>query len=223
MAPELETPAQVDIGAVQVRLPRSREARLQDARGPRRGRRARDLGAQERAAVDARLPPQGATRSSAPSRCRPGAANLSGIDFENDLLLPEAGRAERALLGRRPRGHQEHVRAARHPRGRAQVPGRRRRAVRVRGHLPQPQEGARGPAASSSSTRTRRSQQHEELFREYWATVIPATDNKFAALNSAVWSGGSFIYVPPGVQASSSRCRPTSASTPRTWASSSGR
>ena len=42
--------------------------------------------------------------------------------------------------------------------------------------------------------------QHEELFREYWATVIPATDNKFSALNSAVWSGGSFIYVPPGVR-----------------------
>ena len=60
------------------------------------------------------------------------------------LLLPEAGRAERALVGRRARGHQEHVRAARHPRGRAQVPGRRRRAVRVRGRLPQPQEGPRG-------------------------------------------------------------------------------
>ena len=42
--------------------------------------------------------------------------------------------------------------------------------------------------------------QHAELFREYWATVIPANDNKFAALNSAVWSGGSFIYVPPGVK-----------------------
>jgi Fe-S cluster assembly protein SufB len=39
-----------------------------------------------------------------------------------------------------------------------------------------------------------------ELFRQYWATVIPANDNKFAALNSAVWSGGSFIYVPPGVK-----------------------
>ncbi|MCE7947827.1 MAG: Fe-S cluster assembly protein SufB [Chloroflexi bacterium CFX4] len=41
--------------------------------------------------------------------------------------------------------------------------------------------------------------EHPELFREYWATVIPPTDNKFAALNSAVWSGGSFIYVPKGV------------------------
>ncbi|CAG1010372.1 MAG: Fe-S cluster assembly protein SufB [Anaerolinea sp.] len=41
--------------------------------------------------------------------------------------------------------------------------------------------------------------QYPDLFREYWATVIPPTDNKFAALNSAVWSGGSFIYVPKGV------------------------
>src|SRR5216110_991034 len=40
---------------------------------------------------------------------------------------------------------------------------------------------------------------HEELFREYFGTVIPSADNKFAALNSAVWSGGSFIYVPKGV------------------------
>ncbi len=41
--------------------------------------------------------------------------------------------------------------------------------------------------------------EHEDLFREYFTSVIPAGDNKFAALNTAVWSGGSFIYVPPGV------------------------
>ena len=41
--------------------------------------------------------------------------------------------------------------------------------------------------------------EHEELFREYFGTVIPVGDNKFAALNTAVWSGGSFIYVPKGV------------------------
>ncbi len=39
-----------------------------------------------------------------------------------------------------------------------------------------------------------------ELFRKYFGKVIPPEDNKFAALNSAVWSGGSFIYVPPGVE-----------------------
>jgi Fe-S cluster assembly protein SufB len=41
--------------------------------------------------------------------------------------------------------------------------------------------------------------EHEEIVKQYFATVIPAADNKFAALNSAVWSGGSFIYVPKGV------------------------
>ena len=42
--------------------------------------------------------------------------------------------------------------------------------------------------------------EHPELFREYFSTVIPVEDNKFSALNSAVWSGGSFVYVPPGVK-----------------------
>ncbi len=42
--------------------------------------------------------------------------------------------------------------------------------------------------------------EHEDLVREYWATIIPANDNKLAALNSAVWSGGSFVYVPAGVK-----------------------
>jgi Fe-S cluster assembly scaffold protein SufB len=41
--------------------------------------------------------------------------------------------------------------------------------------------------------------QHPDLVKEYFGTIIPYTDNKFAALNSAVWSGGSFIYVPKGV------------------------
>ena len=41
--------------------------------------------------------------------------------------------------------------------------------------------------------------EHPEFFEEYFGTVIPSGDNKFAALNSAVWSGGSFVYVPPGL------------------------
>jgi Fe-S cluster assembly protein SufB len=42
--------------------------------------------------------------------------------------------------------------------------------------------------------------QHPDLFKQYFGTVIPIEDNKFAALNSAVWSGGSFIYIPKGVK-----------------------
>lgn len=42
--------------------------------------------------------------------------------------------------------------------------------------------------------------EYPDLFQEYFSKVIPIEDNKFAALNSAVWSGGSFVYVPPGVK-----------------------
>ena len=42
--------------------------------------------------------------------------------------------------------------------------------------------------------------EHPELFKKFFATVVPAGDNKFASLNTAVWSGGSFIYIPPGVK-----------------------
>jgi Fe-S cluster assembly protein SufB len=42
--------------------------------------------------------------------------------------------------------------------------------------------------------------EHPEIVKKYFATIIPPGDNKFAALNSAVWSGGSFVYVPPGVE-----------------------
>ena len=41
---------------------------------------------------------------------------------------------------------------------------------------------------------------HEDLVKQYFGTIIPAGDNKFAALNTAVWSGGSFVYVPRGVE-----------------------
>ena len=43
-------------------------------------------------------------------------------------------------------------------------------------------------------------QKHPEIVQRYFGTIIPYNDNKFAALNSAVWSGGSFVYVPPGVR-----------------------
>jgi Fe-S cluster assembly protein SufB len=42
--------------------------------------------------------------------------------------------------------------------------------------------------------------EHEEFYKEYFGTVVPAADNKYAALNTAVWSGGSFVYIPPGVK-----------------------
>ncbi|KAJ3049657.1 hypothetical protein HK102_012444, partial [Quaeritorhiza haematococci] len=67
-----------------------------------------------------------------------------GAELRRHPLLHEGHRPPGPHLGRRPGRDQEHVRQARHPRGRAQVPGRRRRPVRVRGGLPQP---PRGPPA----------------------------------------------------------------------------
>ena len=42
--------------------------------------------------------------------------------------------------------------------------------------------------------------EYPEVYQEYFGTVVPAADNKYAALNTAVWSGGSFVYIPPGVK-----------------------
>ena len=120
--------------------------------------------------------------------------------LRQDRLLPQAVRARREVVGRRPRPDQGDVREARHPRGGAEVPRRRGRPVRHRGRLPLRQGGAlearrrvhgHGPGASrniprSSASTSAPSSRHE--------------DNKFSALNGAVWSGGSFVYVPKGVE-----------------------
>jgi len=57
--------------------------------------------------------------------------------------------------------------------------------------------GNKGVIFTDTDTAVR---EHPDLLREYFATIIPPHDNKMAALNSAVWSGGSFIYIPPGVK-----------------------
>ena len=96
---------------------------------------------QERAGLDAPVPP---------ARVRPlPEAPDADLDrrprpdrLRQDRLLPQAVRARREVVGRRPRQDQGDVRAARHPRGGAQVPRRRRRPVRLRGRLPLRQGGA---------------------------------------------------------------------------------
>ena len=92
--------------------------------------------------MDARLPPQGLRALHLAPPADVGLA-VSGRRRlrQHPLLRPRLGEVL-DHLGRRPRGHQEHVRQAGHPGGRAQVPLRRRRPVRVRGRLP---PGARGP------------------------------------------------------------------------------
>ena len=186
---------------LQVRLPQTRglpvfktRAGLDERRRRARSRRTRTSRSGCSTSASRR------SRTSGASRCRRGAATSPSIDFENIFYYLKPTEKNAQQLGRRAGRHQEHVRPARHPRGRAEVPRRRRRAVRVRGRLPQPAEGPRGPGRDLPRHRLRRCSEHEDLFREYFGTIIPPTDNKFAALNSAVWSGGSFIYVPKGVK-----------------------
>ncbi len=139
-----------------------------------------------------------------------------------DLLLPQAHRGERAQLGRRPGRHQEHVRPPGHPRGREEVPRGRRRAVRVRGHLPQPPEGPRGQGrhlprhrpGAAASTRTCSASTGRRSSRPPTTRSPRSTRPCGRAARSSTCRRAS---------RSSCRCRPTSASTRRTWASSSGR
>ncbi len=94
--------------------------------------------------MDAGLPPQGAgalRKSPDPEMGRrPRPDRLR----RHPLLRPRLGEKQ-PRLERGPRGHQKHLRPARHPRGRAQIPRRRRRPVRVRGRLPPGEREARGP------------------------------------------------------------------------------
>ena len=85
------------------------------------------------------------------------------------------------------------------PRRRSSARRRCRGPVRVGGRLP---PDPRGPGGEGCHLPRHRfgPARAPELFQQYFGSVIPAGDNKFSALNTAVWSGGSFIYVPPGVR-----------------------
>jgi len=61
--------------------------------------------------------------------------------------------------------------------------------------------------------------EYPELVKKYFGTVVPPEDNKFGALNTAAWSGGSFVYVPKGVHVDIP-LQAYFASTPRPWVSS---
>ena len=155
-----------------------------------------DLRTQERAGVDAEVPPEVARVLPRAAHAGLGA-NLSDIDFENiyyyikptekqakswddlpsdikqtwdRLGIPEAEKKYSPALARST------SRKSSTTPGGARAPGC---------HLPR---HGLGPARAGGAR------------AEYFGTVIPQNDNKFAALNSAVWSGGSFIYVPPGVR-----------------------
>jgi len=125
---------------------------------------------------------------------RPGHAEL-----RRHPLLHEGGRPPGQDLGRRSGRHQEHVRQAGHPRSRAEVPAGvgAQYESEVVYHSLRDDLQKKGVIFVDTDTALR---EHPDLVKEYYATIIPIYDNKFAALNSAVWSGGSFVYIPAGVK-----------------------
>ena len=137
-------------------------------------------------------------------------------------LLHPADREAGDFVGRRAAGHQEHVRQAGHPRGRAEVPRGRRRAVRVGGRLPQAPRGPReegrdlrrhrlGPARARGARQAVLRHDHPAERQQVRGAQLGGLVGRVVRLRAA------------GSVRSTSRSRPTSGSTPRTWASSSGR
>ena len=184
---------------VQVRLPRDRGLLLQV--GPRALARARrrDLRAQERAGVDAQVPAQVARVLHGAPDARRGAATSREIDFDNIFYyisptekqanswedLPPEIKDTWDKLGI-PEAEKKYL---------AGVGAQYESEVVY--HKLQEDLEKQGVIFLDMDSGLR---EHEELVKEYFGTIIPQNDNKFAALNSAVWSGGSFIYVPPGVK-----------------------
>ena len=204
-----------------VRLPRRhRVPRRDQARAdPRHGRGDQRL--QERAGLDAPVPP--ARVRALPQAPDPDLDRRSRQDqLRQHRLLPQAVRARREVVGRRPRPDQGDLRAARHPGGGAQVPGRRRRAVRQRGRLPLGQgraEQARRrvhghrPGAGRVPGDLPQALRHGRAGRGQQVLGARTPPSGRAARSSTSRRASR----------SRSRCRPTSGSTARTPGSSSGR
>jgi len=113
-------------------------------------------------------------------------------------VLREVHRKAGHVLGRAARRHPEHVRPAGFPEAEKQrLVGGVAAQSEVVYHQIREDLAEQGVIFVDRDTGLR---EHEDLFREYFTSVIPVGDNKFASLNTSVWSGGSFIYVPPGVR-----------------------
>ena len=120
--------------------------------------------------------------------------------LRQDRLLPQAVRARREVVGRRPREDQGDLREARHPGGGAQVPGRRRCPVRQRSGLPLGQAKSCRSSASSSWAPTRPSRSTRRYSGSTSARSFRRRTTSSRRSTAAVWSGGSFVYVPKGVE-----------------------
>ena len=169
--------------------------------GPRalaRDRRG-DLRAQGRAGVDAQVPAARRSTTSRRARCRRWGGDMSGIDFDNIFYYIRPTEKQATSWEDLPPD-------IKNTWDRLGIPEAERKFLAGVGaqyesevvyHKLQEDLEKKGVIFLDMDSGLR---EHEELVKQYFGTIIPPNDNKFAALNSAVWSGGSFIYVPPGVK-----------------------
>ena len=217
-------PPLISISAVQARLGRQRRGlRLQAREGPERGHRQGDLVVEGRARVDDQVPAQGAEDLRAQADGAVVRRQHAQPRLPGHLLLPEAHRgAGRASGTTCPSRCGSPTRSSASPR-----PSASTWPASPASTSPRSCTTRTGRTSSSrgscSPTWTRPLREHPEIVKKYFGTIIPPGDNKFAALNSAVWSRRLVHLRPAGRQGARCRCRPTSGSTPRTPASSSAR
>ena len=175
--------------------------RLQAGEGPQPGRRRPDLVVEGRADVDAQAPPAQPAHLRAQADGRRGSRSTcpTSTSTTSTTTSSPTDRSGRRV-GRPARADEGHLREARHPRGRAQVPRRRHRAVRVRGRVPPQPRGPRAAGRSSSATWTPRCASTPSSSSSTSArSSRPATTSSPRSTRRC-GRGGSFIYVPPGVE-----------------------
>ena len=192
--PELER-----LGSLRVRLVRlRRRRRIRATRNLDRGRR-RHLGAEERTRLDAEDAASRACELFERSRCRPGAPTSPSIDFDNIKYFVRSTEKQAQTWEDLPddiKNTYERLGIPEAERQRLVAGVAAQYESEVVYHQIHEELEAQGVIFMDTDTALR---EHPEFFEEYFGTVIPSGDNKFAALNTAVWSGGSFVYVPPGV------------------------
>ena len=175
------------------------ELRVQERQGADARDRLPDLGDEERAAVDARHPPQGARGLPARSRRRPGAATSRELNFDDIHYYMKAA-------DRQGKTWDDVPAEIKNTFDKLGIPEAERKFLAGVGaqyesevvyHSLREDLQKKGVIFVDTDTAVR---EHPDLVKQYFGTIIPIQDNKFAALNSAVWSGGSFVYIPAGVK-----------------------
>ena len=172
---------------------------FKSGKGLTRDDRRPDLGDEERARLDARLPPQGARGLLARSRPRPGAATSRELNFDDIHYYMKAA-------DRQGKTWDDVPAEIKNTFDKLGIPEAERKFLAGVGaqyesevvyHSLREDLQKKGVIFVDTDTALR---EYPDLVKQYFGTIIPIQDNKFAALNSAVWSGGSFVYIPAGVK-----------------------